>query len=68
MARKPATILEPVTEKLHPDDLEKQFAALKAKVDFLWDMVVFLGEFPHYRTGDYLQEHNVEVTRINEGW
>lgn len=68
MARKPATVLTPVTtEKPHPDDTWKELEALKKKVDFLWRMTEFLNENPRYKVGDYLQEHHVEVARLNQG-
>ena len=63
MARTPAKILEPVTPAGEPGT-EEQLAKLQHKVRFLWEMVMFLGEFPHYRTGDYLLERADEVARI----
>lgn len=65
MARIPAKILEPVTPAGEPGT-EEQLAKLQAKVDFIWDMIVFLEDHPGYKVGDYMLEHNVEVARITQ--
>ena len=61
-------MLDPVTstEKLHPDDLEREFAKLKAKVDFLWKTVEFMGHNPHYKIGDYFAEHADELRKLED--
>lgn len=38
---------------------EARIADLEKKVAFLWDMVVFLAEHPHYRVSDYLKEQGL---------
>ena len=65
MARAPAKILEPVTPAGEPGT-EEQLAKLKHKVNFLWDMVVFLQERPGYKVGDYMLERSAEVARITK--
>jgi hypothetical protein len=64
MARKP-TVLDPVTDQPAPS-LEDQVAALKRKVDFLWNMVVFLEDHVYYKVGDYMMERADEVAAITQ--
>ena len=58
MARVPSRLLESITED--------RIATLEEKVAFLWRMVVFLGERPYYKPGDYLAEHAEEVARLTK--
>lgn len=60
-----AKITEPVT-KAAANNLQEEFAKLQRKVDFLWDMVLFLEKYPHYRAGDYMQERNAEVQALTD--
>ena len=51
------TPIEELIAGLPPVDLvAERIIALEQKVQALWDTVVFLGEHPHYRIGDYINE------------
>jgi hypothetical protein len=45
-------------------DEEARLAKLEAKVEFLWDMVVFLNMHPYYKVGDYLNEHAAKLKEL----
>jgi hypothetical protein len=60
-----AKITEPVTKDA-VTDLQEEFARLRRKVDFLWEMVMFLEKYPNYKVGDYMLERNAEALALTK--